>query len=163
MAKPKMNLSIQIALTQGKVAIIDAQDAHRVLRLKWCATRIRSQWYVISGSRIGKTIYLHRFIMQAPTGIEVDHRNCNGLDDRRCNLRLATSTQNKRNSSIRSDNTSGFKGVSWYRTYKKWKAYIRAQGRQKTLGYFDTALQAAKVYDAAAINYFGDFAKTNEY
>lgn len=90
---------------------------------------------------------------------QVDHRNNNSLDDRWQNLRLATQTQNQKNSSIRRDNTSGYKGVHPYKRGKR-KRWV-AQIADHHIGYFATAEEAARAYDAEAIKRFGEFAYLN--
>ena len=93
-------------------------------------------------------------------GSEVDHINRDKLDNRRSNLRLVTHTQNCVNASLRVTNTSGFKGVNFYRG-KYWRAYIRVNYRHISLGFFPTAEAAARAYDEAAREHFGEFAFLN--
>lgn len=90
-----------------------------------------------------------------------DHRNRNKLDNRRGNLRQATPLQNAVNQSLRKDNASGFKGVTWNKQVGKWKAQIRDTGRRLFLGYFHDATDAARAYDAKARDLFGEFAFLN--
>lgn len=95
--------------------------------------------------------------MNFPRG-EVDHKNGNGLDNRKCNLRIATSSQNKANTKIRRDNTSGFKGVIWHKASNKWMARVA----DKYLGLFRSKYEAAKAYNQKAKEMFGEFARLNE-
>lgn len=88
---------------------------------------------------------------------EIDHRNQTKSDNRWRNLRLATSSENKRNVGINSRNTSGFKGVSWNKTAKKWEAYGRLNGGNKNLGGFDSAELASAAYQAFAKRHHGAF------
>lgn len=104
--------------------------------------------------------YLHRVIMNAPPGVEVDHINGDTLDNRRCNLRFATSTQQKCNQRPRGG-TSKYKGVGWHKRDRKWRAQITYHGKQISLGYFDGELGAAFAYDVAARILFGEFARLN--
>ncbi|MBV8278501.1 MAG: HNH endonuclease [Verrucomicrobia bacterium] len=104
---------------------------------------------------------MHRLIVNAPPGVQVDHVNGDGLDNRRANLRLASATQNAHNRKIRRDNTSGFKGVRFDQSSQRWDARITFQGKRYYLGLFVTAELAARTYDQAARRLFGDFARTN--
>ena len=126
-------------------------------------------WWVHKGkttlyaraNTIGKSkVYLHRLLMGVsdPT-IIADHINGNGLDNRRCNLRLCTTAENSRNQCVRKNNTSTAKGVSWYKHSGKWRAYIVINYKQKHLGYFDTVAQAEQAYIDAAQKYFGEFTR----
>lgn len=91
----------------------------------------------------------------------VDHINRDRSDNRRSNLRLCSLAENNRNGSIRSNNNSGFKGVSWDKARGKWQAGIGLNGTRKALGRFDSAEDAARAYDAAALANYGEFAALN--
>jgi hypothetical protein len=104
---------------------------------------------------------LHRFILDAPSALEVDHINGNGLDCRRSNLRLATHKQNLRNQAAHSG-TSRYKGVSWNRQRNGWDAQICLNGKNRYLGRFRTEVEAAKAYNEGARLHFGEFARLNE-
>jgi hypothetical protein len=155
--------AVEVPLSQGYVAIIDAADAERVLAFRWSAKPHYRTVYAHrdvrkpDGTRTKQT--LHKFL----TGYErTDHRNGNGLDNRRSNLRDATASQNSQNRRRRSDNTSGFQGVSWYKRARKWHAHIGVGGGpQRTLGYFTTAEEAARAYDDAARELHGEYATVN--
>jgi hypothetical protein len=100
--------------------------------------------------------------MKPPENLLVDHRNNDGLDNRRENLRLATPSQNSCNSRRDKSNTySRFRGVSFSKRKQKWFAAIRANGRKLWLGYFNNELDAAKAYDNAARRYHKEFARLN--
>ena len=87
--------------------------------------------------------YLHRVIMNAAQGMEVDHINGNPLDNRKCNLRVVSHRHNLQNfCKNRSTNTSGYRGVSYMKSYKKWEAYYWTQYKKVKVGYFDTAEEA---------------------
>lgn len=90
---------------------------------------------------------------------QIDHINMNGLDNRLCNLREATQSQNQANKGMRADNTSGVKGVTWDSSRKKWKASISVSGKMIHLGRFSEVRDAAEAYRIAAKKYFGDFAR----
>jgi hypothetical protein len=154
----------EIPLTQGKVALIDDSDYELVSKYKWYVHHRGRCWYATRKIRIdGKLIqqHLHRLLLDAQPGEDVDHINGDGLDNQRNNIRLCTRSQNVANSGLRSTNTSGYKGVSWYSRYNKWMASIAINHKHITLGYFNNPQDAARVYDNAAQKYYSAFAKTN--
>lgn len=153
---------IEVPLTKGKVALIDEEDALRVLGYKWTANHKPDSgtWYAVTYRR-GRTIYLHRFILNATAGEEVDHENLDTLDNRRCNLRLATHSQNQCNRRAYRRNKTGFKGVYYSKSRNAFCAQIRHGNVQRLLGRFATAEEAARAYDAAARAHHGDFARLN--
>jgi len=102
---------------------------------------------------------LHRMIMGEPDGMDVDHKNLNTLDNRRENLRIATNQQNMFNKNKQSNNTSGFKGVSFKKKAQKFVAQINIDGKRKYLGYFATAVGAHEAYKRAATQHYGEFAR----
>lgn len=105
----------------------------------------------------GAKMYLHRFILQPPPGLLGDHKNGDGLDNRRENLRVATKGQNNVNRPVK--NATGFRGVS--RRPRYFVAYICIDGRGFHLGCFKTPEQAARAFDAAALAHWGEFARLN--
>jgi hypothetical protein len=154
-----------IPLTQGQVALVDDSDYDWLMQWSWCAVKARNGgrgWYAKRGEmkagRVQKTIPMHRAIMDAPVGITVDHRDGNGLNNQRYNLRLATRGQQVRNRGVPSNNTSGFKGVHWASSRGKWRAQIQANGKMMNLGDYDTSDEARRVYEEAVIKYHGEFA-----
>ncbi len=159
--------TIELELTQGQVALIDEVDLERVLPLRWFAHHNGDRYCVISHtdgvSRIDRALYLHRFILDAPKDMCVDHINANALDNRRCNIRLATKQQNAMNQRRHSNNRSSrFKGVWWEVRRNKWRAYIRAEGKIKHIGLFTEEQDAARAYNLAALRYYGEFANLNQ-
>lgn len=153
---------VEIPLTQGKVALVDLADFPLVSHYTWCAKVLRRsgcrpQWYVVSKS-YGKYVYLTNVI----TGLQaVDHINCNALDCRRSNIRVATRQQNAANMRMPTNNTSGYKGVQWEKRRRKWIAVIWVAGKMHWLGYHTSKVAAAAAYDRAAVRFFGEFARTN--
>lgn len=104
---------------------------------------------------------MHRFIMQDPVGIEIDHWDGNTLNDRRFNLRRATVDQNRQNRGKSKTNTSGYKGVHFCKSNGKWAAQISVNKKRKGLGYFSTKEEAALAYNSAAVRFHGEFAWLN--
>ena len=104
-------------------------------------------------------MYLHRFLMGNPVNLVVDHKNpSNTLDNRRSNLRVATNQQNGQNKRPQKNTSSRYKGVSWEKHASKWRARIKISGVRVWLGRRDCEVDAAGLYDAAAIEHFGEFA-----
>src|SRR3990167_8659481 len=126
---------------------------------KWRAYKDFSVLYairdvVLNGKRTSEK--MHRLILQAPQGFEVDHKNGNGLDNRLENIRLCTRSQNACNSSLRKDNKSGFKGVEFHKGTRCWRARICVEGCRTELGYFASLKEATFAYNQAAIRLHGD-------
>lgn len=158
--------TISIPLTQGKFAFIDASDYELVSRYKWSLKlgyNGHKNYYAMTASSKRTTHRLmHRLIMDAPKNLQVDHINGNGLDNRRCNLRICTHSENLYNQKLRYDNQSGYKGVCWHKRANKWRVQIRYNKEKLYFGVYTNPLDAALVYDAKAIKLFGKYAKTNK-
>ena len=135
--------------------LIDLDDIDKVKDYNWHSNGI--DYILTNKTKSHPKLYLHRFIMNAPKDMEVDHINHNPLDNRKCNLRICTHKQNLRNQSINKNNTSGYPGVSWYKKYKKWKVRIISNGKDIHLGYYDDLEEAIKVRKQAEIEYFGEY------
>ena len=152
-----------IPLTQGYEAIIDAADVALVGGFNWHANAQSHTVYAVRFEQRGgkrAMVRLHRAILGAPVGMNGDHVDGDGLNNRRSNLRLATKTENNRNARRSVRNTSGFKGVSWDKPRRKWRADIKVSGRSKHVGYFDTPKAAHAAYCEAATRLHGEFART---
>lgn len=130
--------------------------------LAWTPTLKKRRYWYLRAYIDSAEVWLHRLVAGASGRVFVDHINGNTLDNRRENLRLCSNQQNQWNSRRRSDNTTGFKGVcDSRRVANPFAARIKVQGKTRFLGMFPTAISAAKAYDAAAIEAFGEFANVN--
>lgn len=154
-------MSARIPLSRGMFALVDEADAERVLTQgRWFAQPHRRTFYARrnlrrpDGSR--GVLGMHTLLTGWPL---VDHVNGDGLDNRRVNLRQATNAQNCANKPMHRNNVSGFKGVSPHGS--GWRATITAAGRRISLGTYADPRSAARAYDAAALHYFGEFARPN--
>jgi hypothetical protein len=155
----------RIYLGEGLWTIVSVADYYRFGCLKWSIEGQDGKFYAIRGKRIDKNNViksrLHREIMEAPKGLLVDHRNGNGLDNRRSNLRIATHGENIQNRRKKRSATSRYIGVSFEDRSGKWRARVMYKGKRVWLGRFDSEIDAGKAYDAAANKYYGEFARLN--
>jgi hypothetical protein len=151
-----------LRLPSGHIALVDDDDLPAVLAAgPWRIRRDgRRLLYVRRDLSRTQEQRLHRFIMGDPPH-DIDHANGNGLDNRRANLRPCDDKLNQANTRIHGHNTSGYRGVSFRRDIRKWVAYIMVDKRQRYLGVFPSAEQAAMARDAAAIEAWGEFARLN--
>lgn len=154
-----------IPLTKGYEAIVDVEDFDLLSNYNWgILTPYKGQYttYAMKKSqaeRKGKSRLMHRIVMNAPRNISVDHINGNGLDNRKSNLRLCSHRENLCNSNKqRNGITSIYKGVSWDKSRNKWTVHIN----KRNLGRYNSEIEAALVYNDAALKYHGNFAKLNE-
>lgn len=150
-----------VQLTKDMYSLIDREDIDLVGTMNWCAqTKTHTQnSYAVREEKDENgrsfTLQMHRLLM----GGMADHGNLQTLDNRRCNLRLASFSENNRNKAISRSNTSGLKGAFWHKGKKKWAAGIRVKGRSKHLGYFSTREAAHAAYRVAAVAEAGEFAR----
>jgi len=142
---------------RGYEVIISACDAERVMAHKWYRIGNVDNYYYFAHKSNYRHIRLHRFIMNCPEGMQVDHINHNTLDNRRSNLRICTHTENIRNQKISQKNKSGYKGVVWHKRQKKWSSMIRVNCKRIHLGCFDTPEEAYAAYCEASKKYHGEF------
>ena len=147
-------------LTQGEFTIVDADDFKWLNQYKWHVRKHKNVSYAET-QKNGKLIKMHRMLLNAPPHLFVDHRDHNGLNNRRYNLRLCTNQQNLYNCRPRQGGTSRYKGVYRDKRGKKFVARIVADGKRHSLGYFDDEIEAAVAYDLKAIQFFGQFAYLN--
>lgn len=142
-------------------ATVDDEDYELATAYRWNVAKIENKFYAVTSVRCdhGQTsLLMHKLL----TGYAInDHVNGDGLDNRRVNLREATTAQNGQNRGPQANNTSGLKGVSWHKLSGKWNASIKASGKRMNLGYFTSKIAAAEAYDAAAREYHGVFAYLN--
>ncbi len=158
-----------IQLTDGLNTLVDDHPIeYRILNsLTWGIIKVKGQYpypiHQVRRARKISSIKMHQFIMNPDNGVMVDHKNRDTLDNRRENLRVVSRSYNCANASKmrRSGSTSKFKGVS-VKSNGKYEARITKDGKTKSLGTFANESDAAKAYDDAAREIFGDSALTNE-
>lgn len=150
-----------LPLTKGQFAAVDVEDYEWLSRWKWTASNkgyaYRCSGPLESNDRKRRTIKMHRLIMLAPEGSQVDHIDGNKANNRRFNLRLASGNQNQWNRGKRRTNTSGFKGVMFRKECGKWRACITAHRSKHSLGSFTTPEAAHAAYAEAAKRLHGAF------
>ena len=139
--------------SKGEPFDIDLDDLWRVKEHCWCND---GKGYIVSVIN-HKTVSLHRFIMNAPDDMIVDHIHHDTTDNRKCELRLATRSQNNMNHIIRSDSTSGITGVALHKRTNKWIARISLNGKNIHLGCFDNKEEAVRARKQAEEEYFGEY------
>lgn len=157
-----------VTLTKGYVAVIDAADVPLVDGFNWCAEvnarpdgtikAVYARRKDYSGLK-GKTIHMHRLIAGTPDGLETDHEDGNGLNNRKTNLRSATKAQNGRNRGKNANNTSGFKGVSFRKDIGKWMSKIAVDRKQRFLGFFRCPTAAHFAYVRASADVHGEYGR----
>jgi hypothetical protein len=147
-----------VQATQGRQIFVDDADFEMVSRHGWTGSGRYPRAKID-----GKVVELHRVLLPLLPGFEVDHINRNRFDNRRKNLRVALRRHNQQNrAKTSSKTTSKLKGVGWRNEpHNCWRAYIKANGRNRFLGHFKSEEEAARAYDAAALKLFGPFASLN--
>jgi len=150
--------------------LVDDKDLTWLTKWQWSARKSYNVWYVIRYMpreyRSYAVVFMHREILEANTGVLVDHKNGDGLDNRRANLRLANTQENCANqrkvvSYGGKKPSSIYKGVSWSKQHERWGARIMVNRRQVFLGLYSTEFSAAIAYNAAALEHFGEYARLN--
>lgn len=158
-------MTVEIKLTKGLTAIVDDEDSD-LANMRWHVHARPLLNYVkrrdlVDGKYVN--VYLHRVVLERMLGRSleegeiVDHASHDGLDNRRCNLRLASAHENMGNRRHNKNNASGFKGVHWLKARNKWVARVG----NKYLGLFTSPIDAARAYNEAAIKHFGPYAFLN--
>jgi hypothetical protein len=144
---------------EGKFALVDDEDYEYLNQFKWSLNRYINRGIWSNGR--SHCIHMHREILTPPKGKHTDHINRNVLDNRKENLRIATPAQNKQNSPKQKGTSSGYKGVYWNDSRKKWVVRICCRGKHFYLGGFKSKEKAAGVYDRAALKHHKEFACLN--
>lgn len=152
---------------QQKQVKLDAEDFGVWSERVWSITQGRNTRYLVAtksmltdGNR--KRVYLHRAIMNVSSGFVVDHKNGDGFDNRKSNLRVCNYSQNNANrKKYNLKCSSKYKGVSWRKSRSCWQACIKVNGVEYRVSGFKTELEAAHEYDRLAKKHFGDFACVN--
>lgn len=150
-----------ISLTKGFEALVDDSDFAILDQWKWRVMESKGHRYAVRQDRAKKSVLMHRFLLNPKATQQVDHRDRNGLNNQRENLRVCEDSQNYANAKLSRRNKSGFKGVCWDRVNGLWMAFIGAKPR-KTIGYSHHPKEAARMYDVAAVKRYGEFALTNQ-
>lgn len=151
-----------VSLTKGYEAVIDASDVPLVEGCNWFALVTPRAVYAMRADCSGpkqRAVMLHRVLMGTPEGLYVDHIDGDGLHNRRSNLREATKQQNNHNARTRSDNSSGYKGVSL--DSGRWRARIMLDKKSRLLGYFGCPTAAHFAYIKASRHLHGEFGRVS--
>ena len=156
----------KISLGEGEWTIVEPMDYYRLKNFNWYIGGNGKEFYAFRNIKIGpgktKMVSMHKEIMNPPGHLLVDHRNNDTLDNRRANLRLATHSENSYNRpKTKAKTTSQYIGIYLEKRTGRWTVKIRANGKRLWLGRFESEIEAAKAYDAAAKKYHGEFARLN--
>jgi hypothetical protein len=155
----------EIILTQGKVALVDDEDYDYFNQFKWhIYKQNRNNYYARTVIYLNKKripVVMHRLLVKCD-GYIIDHISGDGLDNRKCNIRVCTRSENPINRRVNINNLSGYKGVSWFKPEQKWRAQIQYKKVVYHLGCFEKRIDAARAYNEAALKYHGEFANLNK-
>jgi len=145
----------EIILSKGKYTTVDDEDFDFLNQWKWFYASVGypGRWFK------RKFVTMHNFLLNTPVGKHTDHINGDILDNRKSNLRICEVKENIRNQKLHINNTSGYKGVTWCKRDKRWKAQLMLNRKNLYLGNFKDKEKAAKAYKEAAIKHFGAFAR----
>lgn len=151
-------------IIKNKICYVDDEDYELISKYNWYIKRSYNIFYAITNIN-KKKVRMHRLIYSNYYTIDkndiIDHIDKNGLNNQKNNLRKCNKSQNSINTVKRKTNTSGFKGVSFYKTFQKYRATIHKDGIKYSLGYFNSPIDAAKAYNEKCIELFGEFAELN--
>jgi len=159
-----------ITLSQGFFAVVDAEDVPRLGSFSWFIYRPSASdrlIYAVRKVRTGVGRYtkrlMHRDVLVMSDNFEVDHKNGNGLDNRKENLRPATASQNQANARQHVDaGYSQYKGVTFHKITRRWQASVQCNKKRRFFGGFKTEKEAAEAYNKEAAKVFGEYARLNE-
>jgi len=149
----------EIKLNRGRTTQVDDADFYAANQFTWFVTKIGNVFYAVRNLPGGGTQMLHCFLF--PEWALVDHKDGDGLNNQRVNLRPGDKSKNGANSRKRLGTSSRFKGVTWDKRCNCWHASITVYYNRLFLGRYESEEDAAHVYDYAAQSYFGEFARTN--
>jgi hypothetical protein len=149
---------MEVKLSNGMAAIVDDSDFPAVSAFKWHAFKDGGRVYA-RARKNNRRFFMHSLIVGSNGG-EIDHRNGDGLDNRRCNLRTVSHSLNQANRKA-SAGASKYKGVTWCKRKRLWQSRICVEGRSRWIGYFRDEMAAARAYDSAAIQAWGEYARPN--
>jgi len=159
----------RISLTQNQHTLVDDEDFDKLVQMgSWyaryelCTKSYYAQRHTPMKNGKRTTISMHRVIMNTPSDMQTDHINHNTLDNRKQNLRVCTRAENQHNTKLRKNTSSKYKGVSWDKIHRKWKAQIQINEKRISIGYFKSEMQTAKAYNKRAKELFGEFALLNK-
>lgn len=160
-------MPVEVPLTRGFVALVDEFDVGRITQYRWYAQpQPDGRVYACRTGRVGEphTIRMHRFILEAFPRDIIDHKDCNGLNNCRSNIRIATATQNAFNrhpDRTWRHNKHGYRGVAYLSNNRNYRGRIAVNGIQHYTKAFATPIEAAIAWDALALKHYGEFATLN--
>lgn len=158
-----------LSLTKGKYAQVDDEDYYWLSQWNWFAIETKGAWYARRSKKKGVLrsgepfeVYLHRVVMRCSDKTKVvDHRDHDGLNCQKVNLRTCTKSENNRNLCSRKGSSSSYLGVTWDSSRSKWSSRLKCKGKTFNIGRFNNEIEAAKAYDLVAKEQFGNFANLN--
>lgn len=147
-----------VTLTKGYLAVIDTDDVSLIASYNWCALVTKTTVYAVRREK-GQMFFMHRELLKPAPDRKVDHKDTNGLNNRRKNLREATHQENMFNTRKKSRKSTNEKGVTFLKSRQKWKAQIMLDGKNKWLGDFATKEQAVAAYAEASNLHHKEFSR----
>ena len=150
----------EIILSQGEVAVVDEEDFDYLNQWKWCVLKVEKLCYAVRSIK-GSVVLMHRQLLDVPKGEEIDHRDGDGLNNCRSNLRTCNHQQNHYNLRNQINTSSIYKGVYWDKDRSRWRVSLKVEGKVKRLGRFKDEVLAALAYNKAATKYHGEYARLN--